>query len=147
LSVLLYGSETWKVAKTTISKLQVFVNHCLRRILNIHWPEVVSNEERWRRAEETEISTQIRRRKWNWIGHTLRKGHDTIERVVLDWNPQGQRRTGRPKETWRRSVHSEALGEGKSWGEVDGDVLLTPYVPKGITGYDDDDDDCVLRAG
>jgi hypothetical protein len=21
------------------------------------------------------------------------------------------------------------------------DVLLTPYVPKGITGYDDDDDD------
>jgi hypothetical protein len=24
---------------------------------------------------------------------------------------------------------------------IDGDVLLTPYVPKGITGYDDDDDD------
>jgi hypothetical protein len=23
---------------------------------------------------------------------------------------------------------------------LDGDVLLTPYVPKGITGYDDDDD-------
>jgi hypothetical protein len=30
-----------------------------------------------------------------------------------------------------------------SWPEIgsDGDVLLTPYVPKGITGYDDDDDD------
>jgi hypothetical protein len=29
-----------------------------------------------------------------------------------------------------------------SWPEIgsDGDVLLTPYVPKGITGYDDDDD-------
>jgi len=28
-----------------------------------------------------------------------------------------------------------------SWPEKgsDGDVLLTPYVPKGITGYDDDD--------
>jgi len=28
-----------------------------------------------------------------------------------------------------------------SWPEIgsDGDVLLTPYVPKGITGYDDDD--------
>ena len=34
-SVLLYGSETWKVAKTTASKLQVFVNRCLQRILNI----------------------------------------------------------------------------------------------------------------
>jgi hypothetical protein len=30
-----------------------------------------------------------------------------------------------------------------SWPEIglDGDVLLTPYVPKGIRGYDDDDDD------
>jgi hypothetical protein len=30
-----------------------------------------------------------------------------------------------------------------SWPEIgsDGDVSLTPYVPKGITGYDDDDDD------
>jgi hypothetical protein len=25
---------------------------------------------------------------------------------------------GRPKQTWRRSVHNKALGEGKSWGEV-----------------------------
>jgi len=30
-----------------------------------------------------------------------------------------------------------------SWRGIgsDGDVLLTPYVPEGITGYDDDDDD------
>ena len=39
-------------------------------------------------------------------------------REVMDWNPQGERKRGRPKETWRRSVHSEALGEGKSWSEV-----------------------------
>ena len=34
-----------------------------------------------------------------------------------------------------------------SWPEIgsDGDVLLTPYVPKGITGYDDDNDDDVLK--
>ena len=33
-----------------------------------------------------------------------------------------------------------------SWPEIgsDGDVLLTPYVPKGITGYDDDDDGSFL---
>ena len=28
-SVLLYGSETWKVVKTTTTKLQTFVNRCL----------------------------------------------------------------------------------------------------------------------
>jgi hypothetical protein len=59
-SVLLYGSETWKVIKTTTSKLQTFVNQCLQQILNIHWPEVISNEELWRRTGETEISIQIK---------------------------------------------------------------------------------------
>jgi len=111
---------------------------------------VISNEELWRRAEEIEISIQIKRRKWNWIGHTLRKGHDTIEREVLDWNPQGQRKRGRPKQTWRRSVHSEALEEGKSWGEVKQlarnrirwQRFVDALCPKRETGYDDDDDDC-----
>ena len=72
-SVLLYGSETWNEMKTAASKLKTFVNRCLRRILNIHWPEVISNEELWRRIGEIEMSMQIGRRKWNWIGHTLRK--------------------------------------------------------------------------
>jgi hypothetical protein len=43
-SVLLYGSETWKEMKTATSRRQTFVNGCLRRILNIYWPEVISNE-------------------------------------------------------------------------------------------------------
>ena len=79
---------------------------------------MISNEELWRRAEETEMSIQVKRWKWNWIGHTLRNGNEAIEREVLDWNPQGKRRRGRPKQTWRRSVHNEALEKGMSWGEV-----------------------------
>jgi len=79
---------------------------------------VISNEELWRRTEETEISIQIKRQKWNWIGHTLKKENEAIEREALVWNPQGKRNRGRLKQTWRRLVHNEALEEGKSWGEV-----------------------------
>ncbi|VDP43874.1 unnamed protein product [Schistosoma margrebowiei] len=35
-AVLLYGAETWKTTTTTIKKVQVFINSCLRKILNIH---------------------------------------------------------------------------------------------------------------
>jgi len=42
----------------------------------------------------------IKRRKCNWIGHTLRKETGAIEKTALDWNPQGYRRRGRPKRTW-----------------------------------------------
>jgi hypothetical protein len=54
---------------------------------------VISNEELRRRTKETEMSTQIKKRKWNWIGHTLRKGNEAIEREALDWNPEGKMRT------------------------------------------------------
>jgi hypothetical protein len=47
---------------------------------------VISNEKLWRRTEETEMSTQTKRRKWTWIGHTLRKGNEAIERG-LRWEP------------------------------------------------------------
>ena len=34
-SVLLYGSETWRVTKTKKNKLQTFINKCLRNVLQI----------------------------------------------------------------------------------------------------------------
>jgi len=43
--VLVYGSETWMHTKALDSKLQVYVNTCLRQILRIRWPGTISNEE------------------------------------------------------------------------------------------------------
>jgi hypothetical protein len=75
---------------------------------------MISNEELWRWTEETEMSTQNERRKWNWIGHTLREGNENIEREAVDWNPQGKRRRGRPRHTWQRSVHNGAIEKVRS---------------------------------
>jgi hypothetical protein len=41
ISVLLYGCESWRVTNTNTSKLQIFINKCLRKILHIHWPETI----------------------------------------------------------------------------------------------------------
>jgi len=46
-------------------------------------------------------------RKWNWIGHTLRKETGVIQKTALDWNPQGYRRRGRPKRTCGRTIEDE----------------------------------------
>ena len=68
-SVLLYGSETWRVTKTNTDKLQTFINKW--SALQIRWPEVIPNEELWERTGQEQIITEIKRRKWGWIGHTL----------------------------------------------------------------------------
>ena len=49
-SVLLYACQTWKVTKSISRKLQIFINKCLRRIFDIRWPEKITNEELWKRA-------------------------------------------------------------------------------------------------
>jgi hypothetical protein len=67
---------------------------------------------------EKPVELQIKKRKWKWIGHTIRKDDNAVERNVLEWNPQSTRKRGRPKKTWRRSVMEEAQREGKTWREV-----------------------------
>ena len=89
-SVLLYGSETWKHNKALYSKLQVFVNTCLRQILRIRWPGTISNEELWRIKQQRPITDVIKERKWGWVGHTLRRNSTSI--TILDWNHQAQAR-------------------------------------------------------
>ena len=98
-SVLFYGSETWRTTKTNRNKIQTFINSCLRKILKIFWPNTIRNEDLWERTKQEPAETQILRRKWNWIGHTLRKPSSNIARQALSWNPQGKRRVGRPKNT------------------------------------------------
>ena len=68
------------------------------------------------------IDLQIRKRKWGWLGHTLRKSSDDIARQALEWNPQGKRGGGRPKNTWRRAVLEEAKGVNKTWAEIKADA-------------------------
>jgi hypothetical protein len=64
------------------------------------------------------LDRQIKKRKWSWTGHTLRKPSGITEEDALDWNPQGKRRRGRQKKTWERTVEGEAGDQGKRWQEV-----------------------------
>jgi hypothetical protein len=50
-AVLLYGCETWKVTNSITQKLQSFINRCLRRILNVRWPDVISNIMLWEKKK------------------------------------------------------------------------------------------------
>jgi hypothetical protein len=70
-------------------RLQMFVNECLRRVMNVKGTDKITNKELWRITHKKSIENQIKRRKWNWIGHTLRKEAGGIEKTALDWNPQG----------------------------------------------------------
>jgi hypothetical protein len=101
-----------------MNKLQRFVNRCLRRILNVRLPDIISSNSLWEITKQEPIDILIKKRKWKWIGHILRKSAGAIEKAALDWNPQGATRRERPRKTWRRTIEEEITEMGKTWREV-----------------------------
>ena len=101
-SALLYGWETWRVTKTNTHKL-----NC--KHLPTDASGTFSTSGGLKLSQTNNCGTrrnkpqlrQIRKRKWGWIGHTLRKPASNITRQALDWDLQGKCKVGRPKQTWR----------------------------------------------
>jgi len=69
----------------------------------------------WKVTGHEGINLEERKIKFRWIGHTLQKVDREIPKAALLWNPQGNRKRGRPRNIWRRSVIKEA---GRSWNEL-----------------------------
>jgi hypothetical protein len=87
---ILNGCETWKVTKRPTRVLQTFVNRRLTKIFQVFWPNLISNEEMWRRIQK-KISGSANKpteMEVNWIYN----GEEPLcLKQTLSWNP--------PKET------------------------------------------------
>jgi hypothetical protein len=75
-SIAFYGAETWTLRKVDRKYLGSFETWCWRRMEMISWTDRGKNEEVLHRVkEERNILHTIKRRKANWIGHTLLRNY------------------------------------------------------------------------
>jgi hypothetical protein len=96
--------------------MDVFNNKCLRRIMKVRWEDHVSTEELLKQANCRSLSSDVKQRKWKMIGHILRQDRYNLMNVAMTWAPEGKRKRGRPKTTWRRTVEKERAEAGwRSW--------------------------------
>ena len=57
-------------------------------------------------------------RRWKYVGPVLRRRGAPTE-VSLGWAPEGKRRPGRPKQTWRQAMLKRLTTSGvKSWNKA-----------------------------
>ncbi|PFX25743.1 Retrovirus-related Pol polyprotein from type-2 retrotransposable element R2DM [Stylophora pistillata] len=83
---------------------------CLRRIFKIRWQERITNKEVLKMAEMENLSEDVRRRRWKFIGHIMRKEPNNDCRTALTWTP---------KTTWRKTAEREGEKAGwKNWSET-----------------------------
>ncbi|VDO68680.1 unnamed protein product [Schistosoma margrebowiei] len=118
-TLLLYGAGTWRTTKAIIQKIQVFINSCLCKILRISWPDTIDNNQLWERTNQIPAEEEIRMKCWKWMRHTLRKALICISRQDFEWNPQGQRRRGRRKNTLLREMEADMIIMNKNWIELE----------------------------
>ncbi|VDO62871.1 unnamed protein product [Schistosoma margrebowiei] len=88
---------------------------CLRKILNIHWPDTISNSLLWKGTNQLPNELETSERHWKCIGHALRKSSNCITRQALTWNREGKRKSGRPKNTLRREIESDMNKMNNNW--------------------------------
>ena len=118
-SVLLYGCEAWKINEADNRRMDTFMFKCYRRILKIRWPYVISNDEILKRTKQRRISEEVKIRRWKWIGHVYRMKDDSHCITAMTWKPEGRRKVGRPRTTWRRTVEKERKELGwRTWNEA-----------------------------
>ena len=84
MSSLLYGSECWRMTESVITKLSVFHTKNHRRILQIFWPDTISNIQLLARCnQDSMLTVNNMRGRWRWIGHIMRREQDNITRTAL----------------------------------------------------------------
>ena len=118
LSTLLNGSECWRISEHDLAKLLSFHTTSLRKIRRIFWPRTISNRDLLARCQQEDMETIITRKRWRWTEHVLRKDDNSITKVAIRRTPEGKRKRGRPKTTWRRTVEAEMKRMNHSWGTI-----------------------------
>jgi hypothetical protein len=72
----------------------------------------------WQQTKQTPTEHQIMGRKWQWIGHTLRKPLGATERNALNRNPQGTRKGVDQEQPGKKTTERELQKAGKRWKEA-----------------------------
>jgi len=100
-SILLYASETWTFKESDKKKSLAFEMRCYRRILRIHWKDMVRNINiRNQIAAHEAIIDIIKKRKLRLFGHICRMDNTRFLKHIVFSKINGKSRSGRPCREW-----------------------------------------------
>ena len=120
LPIFLYGAETWAVTATAAKTFDVVDQWCLRRILNIHWTERITNNEVHSRTQQPLLSDAVHSRHLRLFGHICRA--DPVRIILRHCTPvlpvcpstEGEDPAGRDRPGYELSRMITQSGSGDS---------------------------------
>ena len=111
--VIIYGAETWSLTKAVEKKIQATQRKMERIMLGITWEDRKKNTWVREQTKLEDILTIIKRRKWSWAGHVMRRTDNRWTTRITEWQPrEGRRNRGMQRRRWRDEIRKYA---GATW--------------------------------
>jgi hypothetical protein len=109
LSILLYGSECWRMREDLFQRVRVFHNTCVRTMCKVTMRQVrkfrITTEKLCERLHICSLDTYYNSRLLRWVGHVARMPMDRMPRKLLTGWVNHKRPVGAPQMTYGRTVN------------------------------------------
>ena len=82
-SIFMYNGELRTITKKTKKNINSFHRKLLRKMLNMKWPEQITNEDLYSKTKQKPWSNIIAEQRIRWLGHALRVPENTPAKMAL----------------------------------------------------------------
>ncbi|XP_030762003.1 uncharacterized protein LOC115886839 [Sitophilus oryzae] len=115
-TIISYVSEVWPLKKRILKLHEATEMDFWRRAAGESKLDRVRNERiqnimgvKHRISEDTKINQP------RWYGHVQRMEESRIPKKILNWTPQGKRKRGRPRRSWREGIDDNLWTDRDQW--------------------------------
>ena len=84
IPVLTYNMGTWGLTQADLVRIDTYHRRHLRQIIDVHWPNRISNVALYHRCQSRPISESIITARWRLFGHVLRLPRDAPAQRAID---------------------------------------------------------------
>ena len=136
----MHNSELWTLTRSLEKKIDAFHRRLLRQLLNIQYPNIITNNDIYAMTSQHLWTNKINQNKLRFTGHILRLPEGTPARQALQIALKpATRPRGRQKTTWIQSTNTllqsvgldnlgtnilqESADDKKTWKQKTDEVL------------------------
>jgi len=117
-SVLVYGAETWSLCQNERMRINATEMDALRRSARISKLDIKKNEYiRGKMDARGMILDDITRKQLIWYGHVERMDQTRLLEIMIHWKPEGRKKRGRPRRTWKDGIYTAMSERDLRMGE------------------------------
>ena len=116
-SVLIYGAKTWSLYEDDMRVINATEMDALRRSARISIDRKTNEYNRKKIDAPDTILDQITRKQLIWYGHVERMDPTRLQKIMIDWKPEGRKKRGRPRRTWKDGIYTAMSERDLRMGE------------------------------